>query len=244
MIDLSEVGAFPAAPAANGVPVRFGIYLPGIDPQAGYDLKVRVIQKADRFTPGIAPIDFPLAPVAGSPNNLWQAEVTIPFKPGTSFGASGTYLYRYKLLQKNPGTATETVVVLWFTDPFARGTDDVGQLSAFVTPDANDDPAWQDDGWKAPELADLVVYELQVEEFNRTFDGVVGRLPFLKSLGVTCLEPMPVTSLKLDFDLGLRPLALLCALRTLGRGAGPEAVGQCLPPGGRGGHPGRGLPIR
>jgi hypothetical protein len=25
-----------------------------------------------------------------------------------------------------------------------------------------------------------------VEEFNRTFDGVIERLPYLKSLGVTC----------------------------------------------------------
>jgi len=37
-------------------------------------------------------------------------------------------------------------------------------------------------------------------EFNSTFDGVVDRLPYLQSLGVTCLELMPITSLKLDFD--------------------------------------------
>jgi len=47
-----------------------------------------------------------------------------------------------------------------------------------------------------------VVYEMHVEEFNSTFPGVVDRLPYLKSLGVTCLELMPVTSLKLDFDWG------------------------------------------
>ena len=43
------------------------------------------------------------------------------------------------------------------------------------------------------ELRDLVVYELQVEEFNSTFDGVIDRLDYLQGLGVNCLELMPVT---------------------------------------------------
>ena len=63
-----------------------------------------------------------------------------------------------------------------------------------------------DQAWRVPELEDLVVYELHVEEFNSTFDGVIERLSYLKSLGVTCLELMPVTSLKLDFDWGYGPL--------------------------------------
>jgi 1,4-alpha-glucan branching enzyme len=105
-----------------------------------------------------------------------------------------------------PGSDSQSVVTLWFTDPFARATDDVGELSAFSTPASQPDFAWTDATWKVPELADLVVYELHVEEFNGTFDGVVERLAYLKSLGVTCLELMPVTSLKLDFDWGYGPL--------------------------------------
>lgn len=206
MIDLNEVGAFAAHPTGAGVAVRFGIYLPGIDPQAGYEVWVRVIHKNDRFTPDIPPADFPLTPVAGSSNNLWQADVVIPVKPGTSFGQGGTYLYRYQLLQTMPGTATKNIVTLWFTDPFARTTDEVGQLSTFATPDTDPGFVWEDEAWKVPELEDLVVYELHVEEFNRTFDGVIERLTYLKSLGVTCLELMPVTSLKLDFDWGYGPL--------------------------------------
>ena len=38
---------------------------------------------------------------------------------------------------------------------------------------------------------------------------MVDRLPYLKSLGVTCLELMPMTSLKLDFDWGYGPLHYL-----------------------------------
>ena len=37
---------------------------------------------------------------------------------------------------------------------------------------------------------------------QRDFDGVADRLDYLASLGVNCLELMPVTSNKLDFDWG------------------------------------------
>ena len=209
MIDLREVGAFPSAPTAAAVGVRFGVYLPGIHPRGGYDVLVRVIHKDDRFVPEIKPLDFALNPVVGHPLQLWEARVSIPVVVGTNFGKPGTYLYRYQLLAGMPATGTKRVVTRWFTDPFARMTDDVGQLSAFATPDLTPDFIWTDDAWKVPELDDLVVYELQAEEFNGTFDGVVERLPYLKGLGVTCLELMPVTSLKLDFDWGYGPLHYL-----------------------------------
>jgi 1,4-alpha-glucan branching enzyme len=96
-------------------------------------------------------------------------------------------------------------VVEWFTDPFALSTD-VGELGAFDFPDLSDSFAWGDKAFKVPEIDDLVVYELQVEEFNVTFDGVIERIAYLKSLGVNTLELMPVTSPKLDFDWGYGPL--------------------------------------
>jgi 1,4-alpha-glucan branching enzyme len=201
VIDLKEVGAFASDPTPVGVPVRFGLYLPGI--AAGFQVVVLVIHSADRFTPGIQPQPFDLQFVGG-PNGLWSADVTIQPQPGTSFGQAVRYLYRYQLLRVTDGT--RSVLTPWFTDPVARATDEVGQLSAFDTPASVPAYQWHDDGWKVPELADLVVYEMHVEEFNSTFAGVVDRLPYLKSLGVTCLELMPVTSLKLDFDWGYGPL--------------------------------------
>lgn len=201
MIDLTEVGAFASDPTPAGVPVRFGLYLPGV--AAGFQVVVLVIHSADRFTPGIEPQAFDLQPVGG-PNGLWSAEVTVQPQPGTSFGQAGRYLYRYQLLRVTAGS--RSILTPWFTDPFARATDEVGQLSAFDTPASLPAFQWQDGGWKVPELGDLVVYELHIEEFNSTFQGVVDRLPYLKSLGVTCLELMPVTSLKLDFDWGYGPL--------------------------------------
>jgi 1,4-alpha-glucan branching enzyme len=80
--------------------------------------------------------------------------------------------------------------------------------NAFDTRDTVVQHQWsaQDSSWKVPDLDKLIVYELHVEEFNATFDGVVERLPYLRCLGVTCLELLPVTSLQLDFDWGYGPL--------------------------------------
>ena len=60
------------------------------------------------------------------------------------------------------------------------------------------DPAafrWTDSGWRGLEPADLLIYELHVGTFSRagTFDGVIGRLPALRDLGVTAIEIMPVS---------------------------------------------------
>src|SRR3974390_1885777 len=49
MINLNEVGAF----ASTSTEVQFGVYLPGIEPQDGYEVLVRVIHKDDRFVPPI-----------------------------------------------------------------------------------------------------------------------------------------------------------------------------------------------
>ena len=214
MIDLAEVGAAADVPTADRVRARFGLYLPGIRPEDGFAVLVRLIHRDDRFRPGVAPLDAPLQAVPGHPLSLWRAEVDIPPRPGTSFGRSGTYLYRYQLRRG------DRLVTEWFTDPFARETDEVGQLSAVATPDAAPAVAWTDDAWKVPDLEQLVVYELQVEEFNDSFDGVVERLPYLQSLGVTCLELMPVTSLKLDFDWGYGPLHYFAPNARWGGGAG------------------------
>jgi 1,4-alpha-glucan branching enzyme len=219
LITLDDVGAFAGAPNAAGVPVRFGIYLPGINQADGYEARVRVIHSEDRFDPDIQPLDFTLAQTPNSANNLWRVNQTIPITPNTRFGQAGVYLYRYQLLHSDPGVAAPTVIAPWFTDPFARATD-TGQLSAFATAGYRPDFAWGDEAWKTPELDDLVVYELHVEEFNDTFAGVVERLPYLTSLGVTCLELMPVTSLKLDFDWGYGPLHYFAPNERWGGGAG------------------------
>ncbi len=215
MIDLGEVGAFPSVQPDGSLHADFGLYLPGITPSDGYQPVVRIIHRDDRFDPAIAPRDFNLVYQAGHPLDLWRASVPLDAVAGTSFGNPGTYLYRYQLRR---GDAPPAIVTLWFTDPFARETD-IGDLSAFTVGNAPSF-AWNDDAWKTPELDDLVVYELQVEEFNDTFDGVIERIPYLQSLGVNALELMPVTSMKLDFDWGYGPLHYFAPNARWGGGGG------------------------
>ena len=199
MINLAEVGAFPIITAAGGFQVRFGLYLPGIRAQDGFGVVVKLIHRDDRLTPQIQTQNTDLAWQQGHPLDLWTTTAAINPVAGTSFGREGVYLYRYQLLWHGQ------VVTLWFCDPFARMTD-IGRLSAVTVSRAVAPFHWTDAAYQTPELDDLVVYELQVEEFNDTFDGVIERLPYLQSLGVNCLELMPVMSAKIDFDWGYGPL--------------------------------------
>ena len=56
--------------------------------------------------------------------------------------------------------------------------------------------AWTDGGWRAPELKDAVIYELHVGTFTPegTFAAAEERLGYLRTLGVTHVELMPVAA--------------------------------------------------
>jgi len=222
MITLSEVSATSSLDANGKFQVQFGIYLPGITYNAGYAVVVRIIHQADRFDPAIPTQNFYLNWENGSALDLWTVLVPLAVVAGTNFGQPGVYLYRYQLLQNTPGGGSQ-VVTEWFTDPFALATD-IGELSAFATPGFWPDFTWGDAAYKTPELDDLVVYELQVEEFNDTFEGVIAQIPYLQSLGVNVLELMPVTSVQLDFDWGYGPLHYFAANQRFGGAAGLKSL--------------------
>lgn len=204
MIDLTKVGAFPAYDAGGNAQIRFGLYLPGIRQTDGFSVVVRIIHAEDRFNVAVKTQDQNMTWAAGSALDLWTATVTLTDDGTSHSGTEGEYLYRYQLWW-TPAGGSSRLITAWFPDPFARSTD-IGLMSATVLsrlPAAFD---WSDDAYRTPELQDLVVYELQVEEFNDTFDGVIDRLDYLDSLGVNCLELMPVTSAKVDFDWGYGPV--------------------------------------
>lgn len=211
MINLNEVGAWPSETSPGSWSVRFGIYLPGITFNKGYTLKVRLIHEADQFVHGIEPRDAFLSWANGSPHDLWT--VTIPLAPeaGSHFGDPGKYLYRYQLLRGG------REVAFWFADPFGRASG-VGTLSAFTI----GEPAftWTDAGYSTPEVDDLVVYELNVREFNEDFDGVIAQLDYLSGLGVNVLELMPISNVKEDVEWGYTPLGYFAPDDRLG---GPHA---------------------
>jgi maltooligosyltrehalose trehalohydrolase len=53
---------------------------------------------------------------------------------------------------------------------------------------------WDDRGWRTPRLNELIIYELHTGTFTNegTFDAIIGKLPYLKDLGVNAVELMPV----------------------------------------------------
>jgi maltooligosyltrehalose trehalohydrolase len=79
-------------------------------------------------------------------------------------------------------------------DPVSRfqphGVHDASQI---VDPNAF---VWTDRDWRGRPLGDFILYELHTGTFTpeRTFDGAIGRLPYLRELGVTAIELMPVAA--------------------------------------------------
>lgn len=63
---------------------------------------------------------------------------------------------------------------------------------------------WTDTRWQGIAMEDLVIYELHVGTFSPegTFDGLIARLPYLKDLGVTAVELMPVAQFSGDRNWG------------------------------------------
>lgn len=211
MIDLNEVGAHPALKPGNQWQVRIGTYLPEITPHKGYALKVRIIHEADQFVRSIPPEEFDLAPVPGS--DRWEALVDLTPRAGTRFGQEGRYLYRFQLLRHGQP------VVFWFSDPFGRETG-AGNLSAFTLESTAAPFSWTDAAYRTPHVDDLVVYELHVGEFNRSFDGIVQQLDYLVGLGVNALELMPFTNVKETAEWGYTPLGYFAPDERYGGPAG------------------------
>lgn len=201
-IELSEVGVHVTQITATSWRVRFGIYLPGVSPTDGYTLQARVIHEADQFTAGIPPVPITLTHLGG-PNGLWQTTTTIAPSTGSNYGQAGRYLYRFQLLRYNDPVA------FWFADPFARESGS-GTYSAFTLAISPTVFAWHDAAFRVPTVDEMVVYELHVGEFARNFTGVIGRLDYLRGLGVNVIELMPFTNVKESAEWGYTPLGFFC----------------------------------
>ncbi len=55
---------------------------------------------------------------------------------------------------------------------------------------------WSDADWRGLDIRDYILYELHVGTFTPqgTFEGVIGKLDYLKSLGISVIEIMPVAA--------------------------------------------------
>ena len=82
---------------------------------------------------------------------------------------------------------------------------------------------WTDGGWRGVPRGDLVIYELHVGTFSPegTFAGVAERLPYLRDLGVTAVELMPVAAFPGDRNWGYDGVYLYAPHTAYG---GPEGL--------------------
>ena len=82
---------------------------------------------------------------------------------------------------------------------------------------------WHDGAWRAPELPDYIIYELHVGTFTPKgdFDAVASRLPYLRSLGVTAIELMPVAQFPGERNWGYDGVYPFAAQASYG---GPEGL--------------------
>ncbi len=196
MFNLSALG-----PKVNGNTVCFRIALPSIEQAAGFSVKVLVISKQDQFNPRIDAAEYPLAPAGGLdmwgdlPATIWQSKDILL--------NAGAYLYRFEITGPVDGTNI-TTRSLYFGDPCARETDSgvfsvvrIGEQKEFT---------WEDAAYRVPPLDELIIYELNVAEFGRTFQGITDRIPYLKSLGINVLELMPISSIAEPTRWGYMPI--------------------------------------
>jgi len=82
---------------------------------------------------------------------------------------------------------------------------------------------WSDHGWAGIPLKDYIFYELHTGTFTPegTFEGIAGRLPYLRDLGVTAIEVMPVAEFPGSHDWGYDGVGLFAPQSTYG---GPDGL--------------------
>lgn len=113
-----------------------------------------------------------LTPMTRDPMGYWTARVNdVP--------SGARYFYRLDGEKKIP-------------DPASRAQPEgVHGASAVLETDF----PWTDGQWKGLPMSEMVMYELHVGTFTRShdFEGVIQKLPYLKSLGVNAIELLPVS---------------------------------------------------
>ena len=108
----------------------------------------------------------------------------------------------YKYLIHNNGE------IYYRNDPYAFELTNSNGNSVIRTLDFD----WGDDNFRIPNWNELVIYELHVGTFNRkdpdsvgTFADVVEKLPYLKELGINCIELLPVAEFAGGISWGYNP---------------------------------------
>lgn len=95
-------------------------------------------------------------------------------------------------------------------DPYARelATDrPFPDCSCIIRPDSG--YPWHDAAYVTPDFSNMVVYQIHIGTYNVTAPGtpstfldVIERIPYLQSLGINILQPLPIAEAEEAFSLG------------------------------------------
>jgi isoamylase len=196
--------AQPLGATVDGDAVNFSIY-------SEYAWSVQLLLFADENAPQPHTV-VDLDPVVNKSFHFWHVRVS-------GVGPGQIYAYRMdgpKDTSRSGGRFNPNKVLI---DPYALGNvntlwnrgDAVGPQDNVETSMRSmvldpDDYDWEDDELPDIPIADTVIYEMHVAGFTKsptsnvahpgTFRGVIEKIPYLKSLGVTAIELLPIY----DFD--------------------------------------------
>jgi maltooligosyltrehalose trehalohydrolase len=81
---------------------------------------------------------------------------------------------------------------------------------------------WSDQGWRGIPPKEFIIYELHIGAFTRegTFESLIPRLPYLRDLGITAVEIMPVAEVPGDRNWGYDGASLYAPQSSYGGPAG------------------------
>ncbi len=133
--------------------------------------------------------------------------------------------YRLLLTDVAPGTRYRYL----FRDRIRADPASRFQPEGVHGPSAVVDPAfpWTDDGWVNPSLAQYLFYELHIGAFSAagTLESAIPRLPYLKDVGVTAIELMPVAQFPGNRNWGYDGVFPFAVQNSYG---GPRALKQFI----------------
>lgn len=137
-------------------------------------------------------------PMQVNDEGMWATQIDL--KPGE-------HAYQFVI---DAGTEHETVIA----DPCSRALRWVeGRPEPHSIIEIGKEPyVWNDAGFGSKPLNELVIYELHVGDFSPegTFKGVTSRLDYLRDLGISAIELMPVQEFPGDHSWGYNPAFFFC----------------------------------
>ncbi len=130
--------------------------------------------------------------------------------------ADGKYEYRFEIQTKSWFFEEDEWKTL--TDPYATEVDGETQNAVLRLKNGEkivDEYEWRHNDVELPENDDLIIYEMHVGDFSGgekdaatrgKYTDVIDKLDYLKELGITAIELMPVKESPGDFSWGYSPL--------------------------------------